>query len=71
MTTYRQHPASSPRLKVAGPQLLVIGLDCAAPELVFKTWRDDLPTLRQLIGQALYARLESCVPPLQCPPGHA
>jgi len=29
--------------KVIGPKVMVIGLDCAAPELVFDRWRADLP----------------------------
>ena len=30
-------------------KLLVIGLDCAPPWLVFEQWRDELPTLRRLM----------------------
>ena len=31
------------------PKVLVIGLDCAEPSLVFDRWRDDLPTLKSLM----------------------
>ena len=31
---------------------LVIGLDCAAPQLVFEQWREELPTLRGLMSRA-------------------
>jgi predicted AlkP superfamily phosphohydrolase/phosphomutase len=48
-------------------QLLVIGLDCAAPELVFDAWRDDLPTLRSLMALGSYGRLESTVPAITVP----
>lgn len=49
------------------PRLLVIGLDCAAPELVFDAWRDELPTLRRLMQQGVSARMESCIPAITVP----
>ncbi len=48
-------------------RLLVIGLDCAAPELVFDAWRDELPTLNRLMEQGVYARMESCIPAITVP----
>ena len=30
-------------------RVLVVGLDCAEPSLVFDRWRDELPTLRRLM----------------------
>jgi predicted AlkP superfamily phosphohydrolase/phosphomutase len=48
-------------------RVLVIGLDCAAPELVFDAWRDELPTLSRLMNEGVYARLESCTPPITVP----
>lgn len=48
-------------------RLLVIGLDCAAPELVFDAWRSQLPTLNSLIERGRSARLESCVPAITVP----
>ncbi len=48
-------------------RLLVIGLDCAAPELVFDAWRNDLPTLSRLIEHGVYARMESCIPAITVP----
>ena len=53
---------SEPRRRV-----LVIGLDCAAPELVFDTWRDQLPTFARLMDEGVYGRLESCTPPITVP----
>jgi predicted AlkP superfamily phosphohydrolase/phosphomutase len=47
--------------------VLVIGLDCAAPELVFERWRDQLPTFARLMDEGVFARLESCVPPITVP----
>src|SRR5579863_6502477 len=48
-------------------RVLVIGLDCAAPELVFEAWRDQLPTFSRLMDEGIYGRLESCIPPITVP----
>ena len=47
--------------------MFVIGLDCADPRLVFEQWRDDLPTLRQLMEEGDHFRLRSCEPPITVP----
>jgi predicted AlkP superfamily phosphohydrolase/phosphomutase len=46
---------------------LVIGLDCAPPELVFERWRDELPTIRSLMERGRYGILRSCDPPITVP----
>ena len=46
---------------------LVIGLDCAAPQLVFEQWREELPTLRGLMTNGAYGRLQSTHPPITVP----
>ena len=46
---------------------MVIGLDCAAPELVFDKWLDDLPNLKALYEQGLHGPLRSCDPPITVP----
>ncbi|PIR00837.1 MAG: phosphodiesterase [Nitrospinae bacterium CG11_big_fil_rev_8_21_14_0_20_45_15] len=48
-------------------KLMVIGLDCAAPELVFDRWRDRLPNLNRLMSQGIYGPLESSMPPITVP----
>jgi predicted AlkP superfamily phosphohydrolase/phosphomutase len=48
-------------------KVLVIGLDCASPELVFDRWLDDLPTLRSLTERGSYGLLRSCDPPITVP----
>jgi predicted AlkP superfamily phosphohydrolase/phosphomutase len=48
-------------------KLLVIGLDCAPPQLVFEHWRDELPTLRGLMATGAWGRLESTHPPITVP----
>ena len=59
----RQATDESPAA-VAGPvsangarrRVMVIGLDCAAPELVFDRWLDDLPNLKSLYETDCTAR---------------
>jgi predicted AlkP superfamily phosphohydrolase/phosphomutase len=48
-------------------KLLVIGLDCFDPTLVFDRWIDDLPNLRALMGQGTHGLLESTIPPITVP----
>lgn len=48
-------------------KLLVIGLDCAVPQLVFDRWREELPTLQRLMATGAYGRLESTHPPITVP----
>ena len=46
---------------------LVIGLDCAAPQLLFDRWLDELPTLRGLTERGSFGVLRSCDPPITVP----
>ena len=46
-------------------KILVLGLDCAAPELLFGF--DDLPNIRHLMEVGAYGRLESVIPPITVP----
>ncbi len=48
-------------------KVFVIGLDCAAPELVFDRWRDELPNLRFLAENGLWGDLDSCIPAITVP----
>jgi ATP sulfurylase len=48
-------------------KVVVIGLDCATPQLIFDQWRDDLPNLRKLMEGGTYGELESTVPPITVP----
>ena len=45
-------------------KVLVIGLDCAAPELIFQRFRDDLPTIGNLIETGIFGNLKSTIPPI-------
>lgn len=49
------------------PRLLIIGLDCMEPSLVFEQWRSDLPHLNRLMSQGSYGRLESSIPAITVP----
>jgi predicted AlkP superfamily phosphohydrolase/phosphomutase len=46
---------------------LVIGLDCAPPELLFDRWLGQLPVLRSLTERGVYGVLRSCNPPITVP----
>ncbi len=48
-------------------KVMVIGLDCAAPELVFDKYHDELPTLRSLYQGGVRGQLESCIPAITVP----
>lgn len=52
---------------VAKSKVLVIGLDCAAPELVFERWISLLPNIRRLMHGGLYGTLQSTTPPITVP----
>ena len=48
-------------------KLAVIGLDCAAPQLVFDRFRRDLPNLSRLMDEGAWGPLESSNPPITVP----
>lgn len=48
-------------------KVLVIGLDCAAPELVFEQWRESLPGFRRVMHDGVWGKLESCIPAITVP----
>ena len=48
-------------------RLMIIGLDCAAPELVFDRWKEELPNLNEIISNGAYGSLESSHPPITVP----
>ena len=47
-------------------RVLLIGIDSASPELIFK-WLDELPNIRRLIDRGAGGYLESTIPPLSAP----
>ena len=46
---------------------LLIGLDCAAPDLLFNRFIDKLPNFRKLMNTGIYGRLRSSDPPITIP----
>jgi predicted AlkP superfamily phosphohydrolase/phosphomutase len=50
-----------------GKRVFLIGLDCAAPTLVFERWQNELPTLSHLMNQGAYGLLRSSHPPITVP----
>ncbi|OLC55048.1 MAG: phosphodiesterase [Acidobacteria bacterium 13_1_40CM_4_69_4] len=48
-------------------KVAVIGLDCAAPRLVFERFREHLPHLKALMDGGCYGPLESTHPPITVP----
>jgi len=47
-------------------KVLIVGLDCATPQIVFDH-RDDLPVLKGLMEKGLHGRLRSSDPPITIP----
>jgi predicted AlkP superfamily phosphohydrolase/phosphomutase len=48
-------------------RVLLIGLDCAAPKLVFDRYRASLPNLSKLMDAGTWGRLRSTAPPITVP----
>ena len=55
------------RRKQTAQKVMVIGLDCAEPSLVFDQWRDELPNLSKLMDRGVWGPLESVTPPITVP----
>ena len=48
-------------------RVLIIGWDCASPELIFEAFKDDMPNTHRLMQEGSYGQLESTVPPITVP----
>lgn len=55
------------RKAAASRKVLVIGLDCVPPELLFKQYHNDLPHFSALMSKGVWGELESCHPPITVP----
>ncbi|HET6415949.1 MAG TPA: alkaline phosphatase family protein [Polyangiales bacterium] len=49
------------------PKMIVIGLDCAAPSLVFDRYQDAMPNLGALMERGTWGPLRSSEPPITVP----
>jgi predicted AlkP superfamily phosphohydrolase/phosphomutase len=48
-------------------RVAVIGLDCAAPDVIFNKLKEDLPVLSNMTLNGVSGRLRSCDPPITVP----
>ena len=48
-------------------KVMIVGLDCAEPSLLFERWRSELPVLSGLMEKGAYGRLTSVIPPITVP----
>ncbi len=48
-------------------RVLIIGLDCAEPDLVFNRFKNSLPNLSRLMEQGDYGKLNSTIPAITIP----
>jgi predicted AlkP superfamily phosphohydrolase/phosphomutase len=50
-----------------GPRVVVIGLDCATPQLLFDDLHAEVPSLAKLMSEGMYGPLASITPPITVP----
>ncbi|UCH85427.1 MAG: alkaline phosphatase family protein, partial [Candidatus Latescibacterota bacterium] len=50
-----------------GKKLVILGLDCVTPQLVFDAWLDELPHIKSLVDGGIHGNLVSTVPPITVP----
>ncbi len=48
-------------------RMVVLGLDCAAPQLIFDQFKDELEHLPKLMEQGVWGELQSVVPAITVP----
>ena len=48
-------------------RVMIIGLDCATPQLVFDRWLNDLPNINRLVDSGIWGKLRSSDPPMLPP----
>ena len=59
--------SNHPIAKSTKKRVLIIGLDCAEPSLVFNRYRDEMPNLKRLMVQGAWGEIESTTPPITVP----
>jgi predicted AlkP superfamily phosphohydrolase/phosphomutase len=50
-----------------GPRVVVIGLDCATPSLLFDDLHAEVPSIAKLMSEGMYGSLASITPPITIP----
>jgi predicted AlkP superfamily phosphohydrolase/phosphomutase len=53
--------------ETAAKKVMIIGLDCAEPSLVFDAFKGELPTMSGLMERGAYGNLTSVIPPITIP----
>jgi predicted AlkP superfamily phosphohydrolase/phosphomutase len=48
-------------------KLVVIGLDCVTPQLLYGDWLDEMPNVRRLLEGGFHANMVSTIPPITVP----
>ncbi len=48
-------------------KLVVIGLDCVTPQLLYGPWLDEMPNVRRLLDGGFHANMVSTIPPITVP----
>ncbi|HLD21447.1 MAG TPA: alkaline phosphatase family protein [Patescibacteria group bacterium] len=48
-------------------KVIVIGLDCATPQLVFDAYKNDLPNIASCMEQGTWGEMTSTIPPITVP----
>ncbi len=48
-------------------KLVIIGLDCATPQLVYDAWLDEMPNVKRLVTGGVYGNMVSTIPPITVP----
>ncbi|MFC1598236.1 alkaline phosphatase family protein [Patescibacteria group bacterium] len=52
---------------MADTKVIVIGLDCATPQLMFDKYKEDLPNIAKFMEQGTWGPLKSTIPPITVP----
>ncbi len=48
-------------------KVLVIGLDCADPRLVFDKYLDSMPNIKRMLKNSSYGKMNTCFPAITIP----
>ena len=54
-------------MEVSNKKMIIIGLDCAAPQLLFDRWLDELPNIKKICQGGTHKILKSTIPPITVP----
>lgn len=55
------------RMSESNKKLVIIGLDCATPNILFEEYLDCCPNIKKLVEHGVYGKLKSSDPPITIP----